>query len=378
MWRHVIVFFFFLVALGGSEPVVEVERVPAGGVQPQAVVAADGTVHLVWFSGPPAAGNLWYARRGPADPAFTAPLRVNAQDGSAVALGSIRGAHLALGRDDRVHVVWNGSQTAQLKGPDGGAGMLYARSNDARSAFEPQRQLIQYAGGLDGGGSLAADQSGRVWVVWHASAGAPNESGRAVYLCESTDDGATFAREQRATETPTGACGCCALRAGLDAQGRLQVLYRGASVDGQRDQYLLTRAAGQPGFTGRLLDPWRSQSCPMSSSALAVAGETLIMAWETKGRIRSASVSAAGKPGPVQDVSVSGGAKHPTLAVGADGTKLLAWTEGTGWNKGGIVAWQCFDRTGKPLGSAGRAPDLPVWGLVAAVPRLDGRFLIIY
>lgn len=379
MWQQVIVFLLIAGALGGAEPVVQVERLPSGGVQPQALAAADGTVHLVWFSGAPAAGNLLYARRGPTDATFSAPLRVNSQDGAAVAMGTIRGAHLALGRGDRVHVAWNGSTAAAPKGPDNGAGMLYTRLNDERSAFEPQRQLIQRAGGLDGGGSLAADAAGRVWVVWHASAGAPDESGRAVYLCESSDDGATFAREQRATDAPTGACGCCGLRAGLDAQGRLQVLFRGASADGQRDQYLLTRAAGQQRFSGRLLDPWPSKTCPMSTSALAAVGETLVLAWETKGRIRSARVNAAGKIGTVQDVSAAqAGAKHPTLAARNDGTVLVAWTNGTGWNKGGTVAWQCFDRTGKPLGSAGRAPDLPVWGLVAAVPRLDGSFLVIY
>lgn len=378
MWQQVIAFLLIVSALGGAEPVVQVERLPAGGVQPQARVAADGTVHVVWFSGAPAAGNLLYARRGPTDSALSAPLRVNSQDGAAVAMGSIRGVQIALGRGDRVHVAWNGSTAAVPKGPDGGAGMLYTRLNDDRSAFEPQRQLIQRAGGLDGGGSLAADATGRVWVIWHASAGAPDESGRAVYLCESDDDGATFAREQRATDAPTGACGCCGLRAGVDAQGRLQVLYRGASADGQRDQYLLTRTAGQQRFTGRLLDPWPSKSCPMSSSAIAVAGETLVVAWETKGRVRCTRVSAAGKIAAAQDVSAATGAKHPSLAARADGTVLVAWTDGTGWNKGGTVAWQCFDRTGKPLGTAGRALDLPVWGLVAAVPRLDGSFLIIY
>jgi DNA-binding beta-propeller fold protein YncE len=43
--------------------------------------------------------------------------------------------------------------------------MLYARLDDAGTAFEPQRNLIQVAAGLDGGGSVAADQAGNVYVA---------------------------------------------------------------------------------------------------------------------------------------------------------------------------------------------------------------------
>jgi hypothetical protein len=70
--------------------------------------------------------------------------------------------------------------------------------------------------------------------------------------------------------------------------------------------------------------------------------------------------------------------RHPSLAVNASGDTLFAWTEGTGWNRGGAVAWQVFDRNGRPAGEPGRAPGLSVWGLVAAAARADGRFVVIY
>lgn len=379
MLRIIMLFTTIVALLGSAEPGVQVERLPAGGVQPQALIGPDGTVHLVWFTGPPAAGNLLYAKRGPTAAAFSVSLRVNSQDGAAVAMGTIRGAQLALGRGGRVHVVWNGSTTALPKGPDGGPGFLYARLNDDGTGFETQRQLIQRAGGVDGGGAIVADATGRVWVFWHAMAGATEESGRAVYVSESKDDGSSFTPEERATDAPTGACACCGMRASLDPEGRLQVLFRGASDAGQRDQFLLTRAPRQKTFAGRLLDPWPSKACPMSSSALNSSKESLVMAWETKGRIRFCLASAAGKVGPAQDVpAAQAGAKHPTIAHRADGGFLLAWTEGTGWNKGGSIAWQSFDGKGKPVGQTGRALDLPVWGLVAAVSRLDGSVLLVY
>ena len=52
--------------------------------------------------------------------------------------------------------------------------------------------------------------------------------------------------------------------------------------------------------------------------------------------------------------------KFPAVAAGPDGLVLLAWTEGTSWGRGGVVAWQVYDATGEPVpGGGGRAGDLP-------------------
>ena len=45
--------------------------------------------------------------------------------------------------------------------------MLYTRLNDAGTAFEPERNLMHRSFGLDGGGSIAADRAGNVYVAWH-------------------------------------------------------------------------------------------------------------------------------------------------------------------------------------------------------------------
>jgi hypothetical protein len=376
--RHLVIILvaFLLSPLVAGEPVVA-ERVPDGGIQPQAVIDGSGTTHVVWFSGPAQGGNLFYARRSADGAGFGAALRVNSQDGSAIAMGTIRGAQMAIGKGGRIHVLWNGTEAALPKGPDGGAGMLYTRLTDDGSAFEPQRQLIQRAGGIDGGGSIVADVSGHVWAFWHAMAGAKDESGRAVYVAASSDDGATFANEQPATTIPTGACGCCGMRAGIDGQGRLYVLYRGAAK-GQRDEILLSRGKDQKTFTGLVLDPWNAQTCPMSTSAIMSAGERTVLAWETKGRIFFAT-GKMGKPGmPTAVSTAAAGSKHPTIAINGSGELLIAWTEGTGWNKGGTLAWQRFDAQGKPIGSVGRADGLPAWGLPSAVAKPDGSFMILY
>src|SRR5262249_5593595 len=157
--------------------------------------------------------------------------------------GNIRGAHLALGKNGRVHVAWNGSHKALPKAPGGGTPMLYSRLNEKGTAFEPQRNLIQSAPGLDGGGSVAADRAGSVYVCWHApEPSKKGEANRRVWVAVSTDEGKTFAAERAASTEPTGACGCCGMRAFADSKGTLYALYRGAKDVEQRDMYLLSSA----------------------------------------------------------------------------------------------------------------------------------------
>jgi hypothetical protein len=72
------------------------------------------------------------------------------------------------------------------------------------------------------------------------------------------------------------------------------------------------------------------------------------------------------------------GRKHPRLAVNSRGETLLVWTEGTGWQRGGSIAWQVFDRNGAPIDDKGSAPGLPTWSFGAAATRADGTFTIFY
>jgi hypothetical protein len=145
-----------------AEPNVTTIRTPDGGIQPQVAVDDDGAVHLIYFKGDPAHGDVFYVRSIDDGKTFSPALRVNSQPGSAIAVGTIRGAHLAIGKGHRPHVAWNGSGTAEPKGPGDANPMLYARLNDAGDAFEPQRNVISRYYGLDGGGSVAADREGNV------------------------------------------------------------------------------------------------------------------------------------------------------------------------------------------------------------------------
>jgi hypothetical protein len=128
----------------------------------------------------------------------------------------------------------------------------------------------------------------------------------------------------------------------------------------------------------------------MSTFALADAGSGVAAAWDTDGQIffeRNIAVpSASGRltagpappEGPLPGPGGTGVRKHPVLAVNRRGETLLAWLEGTAWQRGGALAWQLYDAAGRPDGSPGAAPGVPVWGLAAAAPLADGRFLLVY
>ncbi|HJZ95654.1 MAG TPA: hypothetical protein VKE70_04065, partial [Candidatus Solibacter sp.] len=144
-------------------------RVPDSGIQPQAAPDHNGILHLVYYKGDAHHGDLFYARSKNGGATFSPAVRVN-RGGSAIAAGTIRGAQLALGKGGRVHVAWNGSTNAGPLNPDSGkpgAPMLYTRLNDSGDAFEPERNLMHRSFGLDGGGSIAADKDGNVYVTWH-------------------------------------------------------------------------------------------------------------------------------------------------------------------------------------------------------------------
>jgi hypothetical protein len=363
-------------------------RVPNRGIQPQVAVDSEGIVHLLSFKGDPYAGDVFYTRTRDGV-AFDAPLRVNSVAGSAVAVGNIRGAHLALGKNGRPHVAWNGSHRATPKAPGDPQGpawmltpMLYTRLNDAGSAFEPQRNVIHSAPGLDGGGSVAADGAGNVFVFWHApDPGKRGEDNRRVWVAVSTDGGKTFAPEKAAYTEPTGACGCCGMRAFADRKGTVYALYRGARDVRQRDMYLLTSADKGKTFRGEDVHPWSIDTCPMSSETFAERPEGLVVAaWETKGQVYFARIDPkTGKTSaPAAPPGEGRGRKHPAVAVNGKGEMILAWTEGMGWERGGSVAWQVYDRDGNPTEERGQADGVRVWSLVAVFARPDGRFTVVY
>ena len=360
-------------------PKITAERLP-DGIQPQTAVDSKGVLHMIYFKGDPSAGDIEYVTRQPSASNFSAPLRVNSQPSSAIAIGTVRGPQMALGRDGRIFVVWMGAKQAKPSGPGGADPILFSRLNNGHSAFEPQSNLMQYATGINGGLSVAADQDGNVYAMWHANGSAPGEANRRVYLAHSADDGATFARENPVSPASLGACGCCGMRGFVDDRGSLYVLYRAAAENIHRDMTLLISTDHGRTFRASAVAQWQLDACPMTTNYISQGYGRVLSAWETAGQVyfdeidpRSFALSAAfAAPGPAND------RKHPAVATNSRGQILLAWTEGTAWSKGGSLAWQLYDEAGKPIGNAGHSEGVPVWGLPSIVTGRTGNFTILY
>ncbi len=368
---------------------LQLHRVPDSGIQPQVAVDGQGVLHVIYYSGDPHQGNLFYVRSTDGGATFSPSLRVNTQPGSAVAAGTIRGPQLALGKAGRVHVAWNGSMQAEPGpvNPDSGKNgtpMLYTRLNDAGKAFEPQRNLMLHSFGLDGGGSIAADPAGNVYVAWHGigeseaiGTGKEGEARRRVWLTKSDDDGRSFSTEEKAWPQQTGACGCCGMKIFADKQQNVFALYRSATESVHRDIYLLRSQNKGKTFEGRLLHKWDINACPMSSMDFAENGKMVVGAWETGGQVYWARLDS-GTGEPLAAPGEGKGRKHPRLAINPSGEMLLVWTEGTGWQKGGSLAYQLYDRGGQPTTERKQLPGIPVWSFAAPFARPGGRFSLVY
>src|SRR6266700_3365170 len=87
---------------------VQLIATPDDGIQPEAALDAKGIVHLIYFKRDPKGGDIFYVRREPGQNEFSKPLPVNTQPHTAMAMGTIRGAQLAVGKNGRVHVAWDG------------------------------------------------------------------------------------------------------------------------------------------------------------------------------------------------------------------------------------------------------------------------------
>jgi hypothetical protein len=371
-------------------PQVHLVRTPDGGIHPQAVERKG--VHLLYFKGDPRGGDLFYAKGHMLGGTvkLSKAVRVNSQPGSAVAPPDVCAAQLAVSEDGRAHVAWMGSAQAEPRAPGGETPLLYSRLDDAGTAFEPQRNLIQRAVGLEGGCTLVAEGQ-QVWVYWHApDSGQEGEGNRRVWMALSTDGGKTFGPKDFAiSPADTGVCAGSGLRAHARLSPHPGVLYRSAAEGVHRDVYFLRDKHGWwDQYQAVKLDAWQTETCPKSTWGLHWTHQGWVAAWEAKGQIHYAHLDFRGKPTRRFTAPGAGGKrKHPVVHFsGRD--LLLAWTEGGAAGQGDAVAWQVYtginagkDQPAPPAGAilhtSGRAGGVPAGGLISVVSQSD-QFVIFY
>lgn len=367
----------------GELPSVRMERLPTGAVQPKLVRSSNGTLHLVYLSGDSKAADVFYqSRLAVPDSKWSNPVRVNSEAGSAIAIGTIRGPDITLGRGDSVHVVWNGSSKANA-GSTNGSPFLYSNSKSNPPRFSTERILNPTTRHLDGGGAITADTDGNIYAFWHSSGSTvpDGEEFRTVFMVQSKDQGASFSVPRSISPASLGACGCCGLSALAESNGSLHVLFRSAGQRQNRDMILLTSRDRGSSFHQTSTDPWKATQCPMSLPSMAIgSGSSLLLAWETGASVKWARLD--GNPATGLDAKLPAGTgkrKHPVAIQNSQAFTLHLWSEGTGWQKGGAVEWQLFDANGNPIANVHHIDGLPVWGRpTAALLPGDRDFLVLF
>lgn len=349
-----------------GRPDVEVARIPEGGRMPRAVIDPDGAVHVIYFEGVMSGGDLLHVSRAAAGSGWTAPVRVNSDERSAVGMGPMDGGHVALDGAGRLHAVWFQTNPARIH---------YARSAPGGAAFEPQRTLWQADHRIEAAPSVAAGADGRVYVFWHAGAG--QDADRAVYMTASGDGGDTFGPSRRVSKAGEGACGCCSMASLAGASGAVHVSYRSARENVRRDQRLLVSEDAGRTFEDRPIHEWEIGACPVTTTTLSAAPGAARVAWETAGRVFYAPVDRLDAP-VEPDGEIRFRRKNPIVAVNGRGDTLLAWGDGSGLRAGGTLHWRLFDAGGRPLGEQGNDTSVPSGSAPWAVVKPDDSFLLLF
>ncbi|MCH8326997.1 MAG: hypothetical protein IID15_00550 [Candidatus Marinimicrobia bacterium] len=353
---------------GGAEQ-VEYLQVPDGGIQPQAVADAHGTLHLVYYQGASKQGNLYYVTRAQGQSGWSSPIQVNSMNGSADRNEAISRAQIAVDPDGRVHVVWFNIRPTMY---------WYTRKAGSDAGFETQRNLVtRYSAGVESGASIAVDGQGGVFVAWHAGDFA-HEDQRAVYMTRSNDGGQTFGREVRVNPDDSGACACCGLKTMVGGQGTVYVSYRAAGDKVHRNMVLLNSTDGGASFVSTTVHAWNIHACPVSTTTIAGGPGGPAVAWETQGQVYFAKLSDLGTViGAPGESSVR--RKNPAMAINREGLVLLAWAEALGYRAGGQLYWQIYSAGGAVTESRGQLEEsLPDFSIPEVVAMSDGKFVIIY
>lgn len=318
-----------------SEPiVVATGRAGQPPKQPQAAVATDGTVHLIYGSG----DAVFHCRSTDAGATFTKPqeaFRV-----TNMSLGMRRGPRISVAGNAVVVTAVGGMQG---KGRDGD--VLAWRSADSGATWQgPVRVNDAADSAREGLHGMASGPDGTVWATWLDL----REKRSEVYASKSTDGGETWQANVRVYRSPDGnVCECCHPSI-LVSDDAVHVMFRN-SLAGNRDMYVATSVDdGKTFATAKKVGQgsWKLNACPMDGGMLAAGPKgSLITVWRRNGEIYSAA-STGGRE------QLLGRGEQPWIASSSNGP-VIVWTTG---REGDLLVQSPASKQPQKLAGAARDP----------------------
>jgi len=319
--------------------------------QPQAALAADGTVHVAYGVG----DTVFYTRSddggqtfSPAGEAFRCPN---------LSLGMRRGPRIAVAGTVPVITVIGGPQG---KGRDGDL-QAWRLPSESGSWSGPGSVNDAPASAREGLHGMAAGPDGSAWCTWLDLRSGKTE----IYAARSPDGGATWGPNQLVYRSPDGSvCECCHPSIAVDAAGKVSILFRN-SLGGNRDMYLTTSADGLRFAPAKKVGSgtWKLNACPMDGGMLAVDGKGRIdTAWR---REKSLFLTTGGtKETPL------GPGEQPWIAATSAGP-VVVWT---GRREGDLWMLRPQDKQPSKLAEEARDPVVvSVTGKDQVVVCWEGR-----
>lgn len=236
-----------------------------GPKQPQAAVAADGTLYVVFGSGE----EVSLCSCTDNGRSFSKPAVVFRVPN--LSLGMRRGPRITVFGDSMIITAIGGKQG---KGRDGD--VLAWRSNNRGETWSgPVQVNDRDDSAREGLHAMACSATGEAWCTWLDLRSEQTE----LYASKSVDGGATWSRNQLVYRSPDKSiCECCHPSIALNDK-TIHVLFRN-SLDGNRDMFLssVIQHGDEISVNSRTIGNghWKLNACPMDGGMLSLDAKGLV------------------------------------------------------------------------------------------------------
>jgi hypothetical protein len=307
------------------------------------VAAAGSFVAVAWAAAASGKGDVFLATSRDSGRTFSAPVRVNAAEGTARISGEIAPrVTVSAGANNGpiVTVTWNAREAVTA--------IKTARSRDGGRTFVEEKTL-QKAGAIGDRGWQASTLDARgtlhsIWLDHRAMAASKAASDRSEH--NGQHDGVAMAQRSALyyaadggaeRELFKGVCYCCKTAMASGPKGEIYAAWRHVFAGNMRDMAFTLSRDGGKSFTPLIRvnqDGWSIQGCPDDGPAMTVdAKGTVHLVWPTVAHEQGVILYATSADGtsfttPVR-VPTLGGAKpsHPQVTTSAAGRVFVAWDE---------------------------------------------------